>query len=54
MKCSKRSFAVVSVLLAALLSLTTGTLNERDALTSYGRPAAPLDIKLWHAVGNGH
>ena len=28
MKCSKRSFAVVSVL---LLSLSTGTLNARDA-----------------------
>jgi len=36
MKCSKRSFAVVSVLFAALLSLLsllvdTGTLNARDA-----------------------
>ena len=31
MKCSKRSFAVVSVLSAALLSLTTETLNARDA-----------------------
>jgi hypothetical protein len=31
MKCSKRSFAVVSVLFALLLSLSTGTLNARDA-----------------------
>jgi hypothetical protein len=31
MKCRKRSFAVVSVLLAPLLSLSTGTLNARDA-----------------------
>jgi len=31
MKCSKRSFAVVSVLFALLLSLSTGTLNARHA-----------------------
>jgi hypothetical protein len=31
MKCSKRSFAVVSVLFALLLSLSTGTLNARGA-----------------------
>jgi hypothetical protein len=31
MKCSKRSFAVVSALFAVLLSLSTGTLNARDA-----------------------
>ena len=31
MKSSKRSFAVVSVLFAVLLSLSTGTLNARDA-----------------------
>ena len=31
MKCSKRSFAVVSVLFALILSLSTGTLNARDA-----------------------
>ena len=31
MKCSKRSFAVVSVLFALLLSFSTGTLNARDA-----------------------
>jgi hypothetical protein len=31
MKCSKRSFAVVSVLFALPLSLNTGTLNARDA-----------------------
>jgi hypothetical protein len=30
MKCSKRSFAVVSVLFALLLSLSAGTLNARD------------------------
>jgi hypothetical protein len=31
MKCSKRSFAVVSVLIALLLSLSMQTLNARDA-----------------------
>src|ERR1700733_2995734 len=31
MKCNKRSFAVVFVLLALLLSLSTGMLNARDA-----------------------
>jgi hypothetical protein len=31
MKCRKRLFAVVSVLFALLLSLSTGTLNARDA-----------------------
>jgi hypothetical protein len=31
MKCSKRSFAVVSLLFAVLLLLTIGTLNARDA-----------------------
>jgi hypothetical protein len=31
MKCIKRSFFVVSVLFALLLSLNTGTLNARDA-----------------------
>src|SRR5258708_19591837 len=31
MKYSKQSFAVVSVLFAELLSLSTGTLNARDA-----------------------
>jgi hypothetical protein len=31
MKCCKRSFAVVPVLLAALLSIGIGTLNARDA-----------------------
>ena len=30
MKCGKRSFAVVSLLFAALLSLSIGTLNARD------------------------
>jgi len=30
MKCSKRSFAVVTVLFALLLSLSAGTLNARD------------------------
>jgi hypothetical protein len=41
MKFSKRSFAVVSVLFAVLLSLTTGTLNARDAdLASFTVAAA--------------
>jgi hypothetical protein len=31
MKCSKRSFAVVSHLFAVLLSLSVGTLHARDA-----------------------
>ena len=31
MKCSKRSFAVVSLLFAVLLSPSIGTLNARDA-----------------------
>ena len=31
MKCSKRSFAVVSLLFAVVSSLSTGTLNARDA-----------------------
>jgi len=31
MRCSKRSFAVVSLLFAVLLSLSIGTLNARDA-----------------------
>jgi hypothetical protein len=31
MTCSKRSFAVVSLLFPALLSLSIGTLNARDA-----------------------
>ena len=31
MKCSKRSFAVVSLLFVVLLSLSIGTLNARDA-----------------------
>lgn len=31
MKCSKRSFAVVSLLFAVISSLSTGTLNARDA-----------------------
>jgi hypothetical protein len=31
MKCSKRSLAVVSLIFALLLSLSTGTLDARDA-----------------------
>ena len=31
MKCGNRSFAVVSLLLAVLLSMSIGTLNARDA-----------------------
>ena len=35
MKCSKRSVAIVALMFAALLSLSTGTLNAREAdLTS--------------------
>jgi len=30
MKCSKQSFAVISLLFAALLSLSVGTLNDAD------------------------
>ena len=41
MKCSKRSIAIVPVLFALLLSLSTGTLNARDAdLTSLTFAAA--------------
>jgi hypothetical protein len=41
MKCSKRSFAVVSALFAVLLLLSTGTFNARDAdLTSLTYTAA--------------
>src|SRR5262249_14059100 len=41
MTCSKRSFAVVSPLVAALLSLSIGTVNGRDAdLTSRSFAAA--------------
>ena len=31
MECSRRSFAVVSLLFGVLLSLSSGTLNARDA-----------------------
>lgn len=31
MKCSKRSFAIVSLLFAAVLSSSIGTINARDA-----------------------
>jgi hypothetical protein len=41
MKCSKRSFAVVSVLFVPLLSLSAGRLNARDTdLASYTFAAA--------------
>ena len=41
MKCSKRSIAIVPVLFALLLSLSTGTLHARDAdLTSLTVAAA--------------
>jgi hypothetical protein len=33
MKCSKRSFSVVTALFAVFLSLGTGTLEARDAYT---------------------
>jgi len=35
MKCSRRSFAVVSVLFALVPSLSTGTLSARDADLGY-------------------
>jgi hypothetical protein len=42
MKCSKRSFAVVSALFTVLLFLSVGTLNARDAdLASHAFAAAP-------------
>ena len=37
MKCSKRSFAVVSLLFAVLLSLSIGTLARRRSCLSYLR-----------------
>jgi hypothetical protein len=45
MKCSKRSFAVFSVLFAALFSLSTGTLNARDADLAYFTFAAAQTAK---------
>jgi hypothetical protein len=49
MKCSKQSFAIVSVLFAALLSfvslvVSTGTLNARDA------DLAPLALSAAHTA----
>ena len=41
MECSKRSFAVVSVLFALLLSLSAGTLNARDAASLPSRRLRP-------------
>jgi hypothetical protein len=46
MKCSKRSFAVVSLLLAILLSLSAGTLNARDADLASLTVAAAHTAKL--------
>ena len=40
MKCSKRSFAVISVLFALLLSLSGGTLNARKPIASHTFAAA--------------
>ena len=45
MKCSKRSFAVVSLLFAVLLSLSIGTLNARDADLAYRTFAAAQTAK---------
>ncbi len=45
MKCSKRSFAVVSVLFAVLLSLDQGALNARDADLASGTFAAAQTTK---------
>jgi hypothetical protein len=45
MKCSKRSFAVVSLLFAVLLALSIGTLNARDADLSSSTFAAARTAK---------
>jgi hypothetical protein len=45
MKCSKRSFAVVSLLFAVLLSLSIGTLNARDADLASRTFAAAQTVK---------
>jgi hypothetical protein len=45
MKCSTRSFTVVSALFAVLLSLSIGTLNARDAEFAYGTFAAAQTAK---------
>jgi len=45
MKCSKRSFAVVPVLFAVLLSLSIGTLNARDADLAFRTFAAAQTAK---------
>jgi hypothetical protein len=44
MKCSRRFFAVVSVVFAVLWSLRTGTLNARDA------DLAPLTLSAAHTA----
>ena len=45
MKCSKRSFAVVGLMFAALLSLSTGTLNARKADLASGTVVAAQTAK---------
>jgi hypothetical protein len=45
MKCSKRPFAVVSLLFAVLLSLSIGTLNARDADIAFRTFAAAQTAK---------
>ncbi len=45
MKCRKRSFAVVFVLFAVLLSSSIGTLNARDADLAYRTFAAAQTAK---------
>jgi hypothetical protein len=45
MKCTKRSFALIGVLLAVPLSLSIGRLNARDADRASGALAAALTAK---------
>jgi hypothetical protein len=45
MKCSKRSFVVVSLFFAVLLSLSIGTLSARDADLAYRTFAAAQTAK---------
>ena len=46
MKCSKRSFAVVSVLFALLLSLSAGTLNARAASHTFAAAQTPKQKRI--------
>ena len=49
MTCSKRSFAVVSLLFAVLLSLSIGTLNARDADLA-SRTFAAAQTAKWKCI----